>query len=265
MYPFKAIKTLPLLFLLFTVWSCTENSINIFSVEDDVQLGMQLRDEILADPDKYPVLNRNHYGGSYNYVQSIVNDILASGEVKHKNEFAWEIYLIDDPETLNAFAAPGGYIFVYTGLLKFLDNKDDFAGVMGHEMAHADRRHSTTQLTRQYGIGLLLTVLSGGDPSTLSQILASLVGLKFSRDHEKEADHYSVVYLCETEYAANGAASFFEKLIEEGAATPPAFLSSHPNPDDRVQNINLAAEERGCDTNFNSSQSEWRNFQNMLP
>src|SRR5690606_12090547 len=125
------------------------------------------------------------------------------------------------------------------------------AGVMGHEMAHADLRHSTSQLTRQYGIGLLLTVLSGGDPGTLSQILASLVALKFSRDHESEADDYSVIYLCETEYAANGAASFFEKLIEEGASQPPEFLSTHPNPDNRVENINNAAVERGCDTAFN--------------
>ncbi len=265
MYLFKAIGVLPLLLFLFAVFSCSENSINIFSVEDDVQLGMQLRDEILADPDKYPVLDRSIYSGSYNYVQSIVNDILASGEVKHKNEFVWEIYLIDDPEILNAFAAPGGYIFIYTGLLKFLDTKDDFAGVMGHEMAHADLRHSTSQLTRQYGIGLLLTVLSGGDPGTLSQILASLVTLKFSRDHESAADDYSVIYLCETEYAANGAASFFEKLIDEGASQPPEFLSTHPNPDNRVENINNAATERGCDTAFNSSQSEWRKFQNSLP
>ncbi|MCB0665639.1 MAG: M48 family metalloprotease [Saprospiraceae bacterium] len=238
---------------------------NIFSVQDDVMLGMQLRDEILADPEMYPVLDRNQYGSAYQYVENIVGDILSSGEVTYRDEFAWEVYIIDDPETLNAFAAPGGYIFIYTGILKFLDTKDDFAGVMGHEMAHADRRHSTNQLTKQYGIGLLLSAITGGDPGTLSQVLASLVGLKFSRDHESEADMYSVIYLCETKYAANGAASFFEKLINEGTATPPAFLSTHPNPDDRVADINQEAMEQGCDTTFDSSLSEWKNFQNLLP
>ncbi|MCB0688908.1 MAG: M48 family metalloprotease [Saprospiraceae bacterium] len=251
--------------MLFSSISCGDSGVNIFSVQDDVMLGQQLRDEILADPEKYPVLDRNSYSSAYNYVQGVVNDILASGEIQYKDEFAWEIYLIDDPETLNAFAAPGGYIFVYTGILKFLDNKDDFAGVMGHEMAHADRRHSTNQLTKQYGISLLLSLVSGGDPNTLSQVLASLVGLKFSRDHESEADEYSVIYLCETPYAANGAASFFEKLINQGTASPPAFLSTHPNPDDRVSDINMEASERGCDTTFNSSASEWHNFQNLLP
>ena len=255
---------LMVLFLMSGV-SCGDSGINIFSVQDDMMLGMQLRDEILADPEKYPVLDRGSYGAAYNYVENVVKDILASGEVQYKDEFAWEIYLLDDRETLNAFAAPGGYIFIYTGILKFLESKDDFAGVMGHEMAHADRRHSTNQLTKQYGIGLLLSILSGGDPGTLSQVLASLVGLKFSRDHESEADSYSVTYLCETDYAANGAASFFEKLIEEGSATPPEFLSTHPNPDNRVEDINSEAIEKGCDITFNSSASEWKSFQNLLP
>jgi predicted Zn-dependent protease len=234
-------------------------------VEDDVMLGKQLRDEILANPAEYPVLDRGQYAGVYNYVEGIVDEILASDEVQYKDQFAWEVHIIDDPKTLNAFAAPGGYIFVYTGILKFLDNKDDFAGVMGHEMAHADRRHSTNQLTKQYGIGLMLSLISGGDPGTLSQVLASLVGLKFSRDHESEADEYSVVYLCGTQYAANGAASFFEKLIKEGANTPPEFLSTHPNPDNRVEEINTQATERGCDTTFDSSINEWHNFQKLLP
>ncbi len=244
--------------------SCGDDGINIFSTQDDIALGKQLRDEVLADT-SFEVLERSQYPAAYNYLDDIVLDILQSGQVTHRDEFAWEVHLINEDETLNAFAAPGGYIFVYTGLIKFLDNKDDFVGVMGHEMAHADLRHSTQQLTKQYGIGLLLGVLSGGDPSTLSQILGSLVGLKFSRDDESEADQYSVIYLCETNYAANAAASFFEKLVAEGAATPPAFLSTHPNPEDRVDDIHALADEKGCDVNFNSSKKEWEDFQDMLP
>jgi len=71
---------------------------------------------------------------------------------KHKDDFAWQVKIIDDPETLNAFATPGGYIYVYTGLIKFLDTEDQLAGVMGHEIAHADLRHSTRQMTSSYGV-----------------------------------------------------------------------------------------------------------------
>ncbi|MBK7872630.1 MAG: M48 family metalloprotease [Saprospiraceae bacterium] len=261
------LRTLILLFTLsLFAFSCSkEGGFNIFSIEDDVQLGMQLKNEVLGNPQEYPLLDRSQYPAAYAFVEDIVNDILASGQITYQEEFAWEVYLIDDGETLNAFAAPGGYIFVYTGLIKFLDMKDDLVGVLGHEMAHADQRHSTEQLSQVYGISFLLDLLLGDNQSILTDVLATLVTLKFSRDDESEADEYSVIYLCETEYAANSAASFFQKLIEQGAASPPQFLSTHPNPDNRIENINMLALERGCDTSFDSSQSAWENFQKSLP
>jgi predicted Zn-dependent protease len=239
--------------------------INLFSIEDDKMLGRELRDEILANPQEYPILDQGQYPQAYAFLQDIVDDILASGEVKYAQDFAWEVYIIDDPETLNAFAAPGGYIFVYTGLIKFLEEKDDFVGVMGHEIAHADLRHSTQQLTQQYGVATLLGLLLGEDQELLNNVLGSLLGLKFSRDDESQADQFSVIYLCETEYAANGAASFFQKLIDQGSANPPQFLSTHPNPDNRVEAINMEAEERMCDTAFDSDAQAWMAFQNSLP
>lgn len=252
-------------FSLFT-FSCGDGGFNLFSIEQDVQLGMQLREEVLSNPQEYPVLNRSQYPQAYSYVEGIVADILQSDDIRYKEEFPWEVYIIRDDNTLNAFAAPGGYIFVYTGLIKFLDSEDDLAGVLGHEMAHADQRHSTEQLTQTYGLALLLDVVLGNDQSTITNILASLLSLQFSRGDEREADEYSVRYLCDTNYASNSAASFFAKLINEGnAASPPEFLSTHPSPENRVEDINAEAQELGCSTAFNSSQSAWNSFQNSLP
>ncbi len=256
--------------LILTINACKGDDdrgggINLFTIQDDMELGQQLRDEILANPTEYPILNEGQYAGAYAYIRDIVDDILASGELEYAEEFAWEVYIIDDPETLNAFAAPGGYIFVYTGLIKFLEEKDDFVGVMGHEMAHADLRHSTQQLTQQYGVATLLGLLLGQDQDLLTNVLGSLLGLRFSRDDESQADKFSVIYLCQTEYAANGAASFFQKLVDAGSATPPEFLSTHPSPDNRVEAINMEAEDRNCDTTFDSDAAEWANFQNSLP
>jgi len=252
-------------FSLFT-FSCSDGGLNLFSIEQDVQLGMQLREEVLSNPQEYPVLSRSQYPQAYNYLENMVSNILESDDIRYKEEFPWEVYIIKDDNTLNAFAAPGGYNFVYTGLIKFLDTPDDLAGVLGHEMAHADQRHSTEQLTQTYGLALLLDVVLGNDQGTITNILASLLTLQFSRGDEREADEYSVVYLCDTEYAANSAASFFAKLINEGnAASPPEFLSTHPNPANRVEDINAEATERGCSTEFNSSQSAWNSFRNALP
>lgn len=245
--------------------SCSKDGdINIFSIEDDKMLGLQLRDEILANPAEYPVIERADAPDAYAYLDDIVNDILASDDINYKDEFAWETRIIKNDSTLNAFAAPGGYIFVYTGIIKFLEEKDDFVGVMGHEIAHADQRHSTDQLTDQHGIAFLIGLLAGDDPGTLTQVLSSLVTLKFSRSAEAEADKFSVAYLCDTEYAANGAASFFQKLLDQGSGGTPEFLSTHPSPDNRVEDINAEATTLGCDTTFDSDDAAWKAFQDAL-
>ncbi len=263
-------KLYPLLLTLFLFLfsiACTEvNNLNLFSIEQDVELGRQLRTEVLNNPQQYPVLPREQYPQAYEFLEGVVADILNSGKVEHAKDFPWEVYIIQDDNTLNAFAAPGGFIFVYTGLIKFLEQKDDFAGVLAHEIAHADRRHSTRQLTKAHGIAFLVNVIVGEEKNAATDILQSLVGLQFTRSDEAEADQYSVAYLCETDYAANGAASFFQKMIEQGqTGLLPEFLSTHPNPDNRVSAINMEAEQRGCSMAFDSSKSSWNSFQRLLP
>ena len=116
---------------------------------------------------------------------------------------------------------------------------------MGHEIAHADQRHSTQQLTKAYGLSALLGLVLGEDPGLVAELAAGLVNLNFSRADESEADDYSVEYLCLTPWAADGAAGFFEKL--EGGGVP-EFLSTHPSSDTRVEDITAYAEELGCST-----------------
>lgn len=225
----------------------------LFSVEDDKKLGKQVNEEIASNPQEYPVIPESQNRAAYNYLNAMKNEILNSGEVDYQDEFVWELKIIKDDDVLNAFATPGGYIYVYTGLIKYLDNADDLAGVLGHEIAHADRRHSIQQLEKQYGVSILLSIALGQDPSQLAQIVAQLAGtgavLKFSRGDESEADAYSVEYLADTKYACNGAASFFQKLESEGKSGGiPEFLSTHPSPSGRIQDINSKAKAMGCST-----------------
>jgi predicted Zn-dependent protease len=236
------------------------NKVNLFSLEQDRELGAQVNQEILNNPREYPVLPERGNEEVYSYIRNITNKILNSGKVQHKDAFAWEVRIIKDDQTLNAFCTPGGYIYVYTGLIKYLDSEEQLAGVMGHEIAHADLRHSTKALTKQYGMSVLLAVLTGGEGAAaqLGQIAAGLTSLKFGRDAESEADTYSVVYLCPTSYEADGAADFFVKLENSGGSRPPAFLSTHPNPGDRVQNIQQQAKARGCRGNQTNQQAYQR-------
>lgn len=236
--------------VIFSFSGCKKGGLNIFTIDDDKAFGAQMEAEIAANPAQYPLLSKTAYASSYAYLENLKQQILNAGQLEHTNDFQWKLYIIQDDNTQNAFCTPGGYIYVYTGLIKYLDNASSLAGVIGHEMAHADRRHSTQQLTTQYGVSLLLSVVAGTtNQAQIAEIVANLSLLAFSRDHEKDADAHSVIYLCPTTYRADGAADFFEKIIASGAPQPPAFLSTHPNPDNRVTNIHAKRTELGCTGN----------------
>ena len=191
----KTIKILLFLLIGFSpilFVACEKNpddkTINIFSVQDDKTLGLQTKTEIFKDPVNFPILDSIQYADAYTYLRGIVKSILDADKVYYKDEFPWETYIIKDDNVLNAFCAPGGYIFVYTGLIKYLDSEDELAGVLGHEIAHADRRHTTDQLTKQYGVGVLLDVVFGRDNNALKNIVSNLLSLKYSRTDETEAE-----------------------------------------------------------------------------
>lgn len=228
--------------------SCSKGGgVNIFSIEDDKQLGAQIAAEIEADPANYPLLKESEYPEAYTLLYDIRDRILDAGQVEYKDEFAWQLKIVHDDDVLNAFCTPGGYIYVYTGLIKYLENEAQLAGVLGHEIAHADLRHVTDQLTEQYGISLLLSLVLGENQNVLTDIAVGLVGLSFSRGDESQADEYSVVYLCPTEYNAAGAAGFFELINASGGSDIPEFLSTHPSPENRIENIYEENTALGCD------------------
>lgn len=219
--------------------------LNLFTPQQDIELGKQVSKEIAGDPKTYPLLPESGNEEVYRYVRGITTKLLNTGKVNYRNEFPWEVKIINDANTLNAFCTPGGYIYVYTGLIKYLDTEDQLAGVLGHEIAHAALRHSTRQMTKIYGLSALTSIATGkSDPGMLEQIALGLISLQFSRTHETEADEHSVIYLCGTDYHADGAAGFFKKI--EGKGNPPAFLSTHPDPGNRVQKIEGKAKELAC-------------------
>ncbi len=246
------IKVFAALILGLTLYSCgTVNEknkgkgFNLFPVSQDIQLGAKVAAEIDGNPTEYPLLDSAKYRDVYQYVYKVRNNILNSGKVDFKDDFKWKIKIIHDDKTLNAFCTPGGYIYVYTGILKFMESEDQLAGVLGHEIGHADMRHSTRQMTDQFGLQILLDILAG-DRAMLKQVTAGIIGLKFSRRHETEADERSVLYLCPTQYNADGGAGFFEKITKTGGNRQPEFLSTHPNPENRIEHFHNSKITQGC-------------------
>lgn len=241
---------LPYLFLLvlFSLVGCTskDGDINLFSIEEDIAMGKQFDDQILSDPNTYTVLQREEHPELYAKLDTMVARILASPAVLHREEFDWQLRVLQEDSVLNAFCTPGGFIYVYTGLIRFLDSEDQLAGVIGHEIAHADMRHSSEQLSKQYGLRLLIELIIG-ESSLLGSVAGNLVELAFSRSDESEADRMSVRYLYPTGYDARGAGHFFEKMKAKGEDLGPlVFLSTHPDPGNRLQQIREEWERLGA-------------------
>lgn len=241
LYPFVILFSLLVSSALFQ--SCEQS--NIFSDKDDVEFGEQFDKEIKANPKEFPMLEGHQ--DVKDYVTSMGKEILTSPKIKKSKIYPYNFQIINDT-IVNAFCTPGGFVYVYTGLMKFLDNESALAGVVGHEIAHAERRHVTQRLTAYYGVSALLSFILGGNPSILAEVAANLfVGLAFlknSRDDEAEADYYSIQYLKTSKWYPGGITFFFDKIKEEQRqkGTTPGdldrLLSTHPLPNDRISAVN---------------------------
>ncbi len=131
-------KPAPILAVSFIILlislQCEKEKSGLISRDQEIQFGEQLDSLVLSSPEDYNIIDENFYGDAYSYMYNIMNKILASGHLNRKDYFDWTIRIIDE-DVLNAFAAPGGYLYFYTGLMVYLDNEAQLAGVMAHEIA----------------------------------------------------------------------------------------------------------------------------------
>jgi len=264
----RAVYILGLIAVMAVTLQCQKDdrSINLFSVNQDIGFGAAMDTMIMEDPVQFPLLSKSQYPDAYQHIERIRDKLLASGQVAYDDRFPWTVKIIDNDSTLNAFATPGGYMYFYTGVIHFLEDEAEFAGVMAHEMAHCARRHSTDIMTKQYGISIMLSMLLGNDPNQMAEIAAGLASglssLVFSRKNEYEADQYAVKYMSGTDYDPRGLAGFFEKM--EGSPVPPTFLSTHPSPENRIEQIYANWELEGSKEGQRFA-SRYQEFKNSLP
>lgn len=213
---------------------------NLFSREQDVQLGKEAAAEIEK---QVSVVNNGELTA---YVRRIGDKLAATPEA---GGFPYTFRVVND-KNVNAFALPGGPAFVNSGLLAAADNEAQLAGVLAHEISHVALRHGTNQASKanliQLPAALASGMLGGGSGGgSLAGKLAELgigfgansVLLRFSRDAERDADLLGARMMARVGYDPVEMARFFEKLEAEGGARGPQFLSSHPNPGNRVKAV----------------------------
>ena len=207
---------------------------NLISVEEEKQLGAKFAAEIEK---QLTVVNDPEVQA---YVDQMGKKLLTGAR---EVNFDYVFKVVKD-DTVNAFAVPGGYIYLQTGLLKAAETEEEIAGVVAHEINHVVARHSTRQLTQQHGYALLLQLILGKDPGLVTQIAGSLVGkagaLAYSRGMESQADFLGVETMHKAGYNPEGILKFFQKLDSMNKRDPNAlarFFSSHPMTADRIEEV----------------------------
>lgn len=181
-------------------------------------------------------------------IQKAVEQYMAEkGLSSELGGFAWEFNLIDDPKTVNAWCMPGGKVAFYTGIMPICKDETGIAVVMGHEVAHAIANHGrermSQQMLAQYGLGTLSAVM-GQNPTAGKDLLMQAIGagtnigmLKFSREHESEADHIGLIFMSMAGYDPNEAPKFWERMTAGGGQEPPEFMSTHPSHSTRIKDL----------------------------
>jgi len=245
-------KKIKIFIIVFSIITACSTGINLFTDNDELSLGKQFDQEIRSKLEEYPIYNGDPFVKSY-ILENIFNPIVNSPEVIKESVYNYQLEIIQNDTTLNAFAVPGGYVYLYTGLIKYLDSEAALAGVIGHEIAHVERRHTTQRITSAYGLSIVVSLALGNYPSQISEIVANLfTGLTLlanSRANEDESDNYSIRYLKDTKYYPGSVKFFFEKLRDDGKVSKggeglATFLSTHPDPVSRIKSTNdrLAAQ-----------------------
>jgi predicted Zn-dependent protease len=212
-----------------------ERQLSLMSEGQEIQMGREADPDIVASMGLYPD------EALQAYVQELGQELAASSE---RPDLPWTFRVLDDP-LINAFALPGGYIYVTRGILAHFESEAELAGVLGHEIGHVTARHSVNQISKAQlaqlglGVGMILAPELQRYEGIASASM-QLLFLKFGRDDEHQADELGVRYMGRVGYdpaQLSGVMAMLGRVTREGGGGPPEWLSTHPNPANREEAI----------------------------
>jgi len=211
------------------------------SVEQETALGLQTAPQMAAE-----------FGGLHpdpalqTYVEELGERVVARSAARGL-KYQYDFHLLRDPETVNAFALPGGQIFITTALLRRLGDEAQLAGVLGHEVGHVVGRHSAENLAKARLTQILVGAAgvagssedsNGQQAAAVAAVVGSLVNMRFGRKDELESDRFGVRFMAESGYDPRALIEVMRILAESsGGSERPEFLSTHPDPGNRQGEI----------------------------
>jgi beta-barrel assembly-enhancing protease len=217
----------------------------LVSPDQENQIGLQLKTDL--DTKQGVVYLRDPT--VVDYVRGVANNVIQFGK-KDRPEVTWQVFVIDDSKTVNAFATPGGYLYVYRGLLETANNEAELAAVMAHETGHVVARHAARSMVASYGLDAMVALAAGNNPGLLTKITTNIAGqgvmLSHSRADETEADEYGARYASLAGYDPHAFSAFFTRLQQSEGSSPAvlSYLSDHPATGDRITHINAYIQQQ---------------------
>jgi len=238
-----------------------KGQINLIGTEEEVQMGKELSAEVAKE---YTIYDNPEVTA---YVQSVGAKVV---RVCDRKDIEYHFAVIEKDE-INAFAMPGGYVYVYTGLMKDLDDESQLAAVLAHEVGHVTARHSTERLTTLYGYQLLASLLLGDDPNFWAGLVADIFSttgmLAYSRKNEYEADELGATYANAAGYDPGGMTDLLGKLAGMEQREPSKLeelLATHPPTSERLSRVKgMVAGMASTGTARN--EAAYRRIKGMLP
>jgi predicted Zn-dependent protease len=214
--------------------------------EQEIALGLEAAPQMIQQ-----------FGGLYpdDELQAYVDRVgarIVRESAASQTEYQFAFHLLADPQTINAFALPGGQIFITQALFERLQSEGQVAGVLAHEVGHVVARHSAQQIAKSELTGSVIgaVVIAASDPEHPAQgaaaaqvatVVGQLVNMKFGREDELQSDQLGVRFMAEAGYDPRSLIQVMQVLAEAGGPQrPPEFFSTHPNPENRIQEIEAA-------------------------
>jgi predicted Zn-dependent protease len=204
----------------------------LYGEDRDVAMGKQYAPEV-----EKQLGGRIENSVVQNYIDGVGQKV---AKVSQRPDIKYHYVALND-KSVNAFALPGGYIFITSGLLRKLTSESQLASVLAHETAHVVARDTMQEMSNQLGIELLLSAITTEKtPETavmIANVTSQIISLKYSRKDEKTADLAGLDYMFAAGYNPNGMIETFKMLQEEDKSRPIEFLSTHPSPENRLEYI----------------------------
>ncbi len=266
-------RTLSISFLVFLLSSCLffsckkteqiiQTDLEVFTVEDHRVIGQKMAEQIAHLPEVFNILDRIEYKDAYQYLNTLISTLKLTAVVRHRDDFNWQVTILHNDAIESAFTLPGGHIYVYTGLLHFLEGEHELMAILANEIAYADREFSALALRDKHGGVFLGNIKLGQEAKELPEVVATFPFIEYAKDRVADADEYAISLICPFQYDVEGLKNFLHRANSSNAEW--VVSKKGENFNRRIEHIDQYA--IGCGEGGVTNYDQYvRKIKNFLP